>query len=392
MFKKELLWIDNIALIDIWSYKIKIAKCSFKKWEIEIISYAEKRQEQDIIVNWEISDISLLCENIKIALKKVDPKNEIKQIIINSVTSDIFLTSSKVIYEREKFIDKLKKEEIFRIVKEKEIECLEKGLKYIKSKTPYIKDDLRILLSNINNILIDNKEVSDLFWKTWKTINLSFTNIFIPNSKFEVVETIEKLLNKEIISIIPEEYSITKLFNQDKDIVVISIWNLSTYISIKKWYEVLWTTKINIWMNDLFKKIKEKKLIPTEKIIKDLDNDFFEEKEFFLAALKDCIIVGLQELVWWKICPSNFFITWWGWKSNFIKDFIINIDFPWNGIKMIKKTYFTSPDFNLSKKDKEKIWIDNFGLLSMIFVAYKMFYDEQTVIKDILKEVVNEIE
>jgi hypothetical protein len=43
-------------------------------------------------------------------------------------------------------------------------------------------------------------------------------------------------------------------------------------------------------MNDLFKKIKEKKIIPTEKIIKNIENNFLEEKEIFLETLKECII------------------------------------------------------------------------------------------------------
>jgi hypothetical protein len=43
-------------------------------------------------------------------------------------------------------------------------------------------------------------------------------------------------------------------------------------------------------MNDLFKKIKQKKIIPTEKIIKKIEKDFFEEKEVFLDTLKVCIV------------------------------------------------------------------------------------------------------
>jgi hypothetical protein len=44
-------------------------------------------------------------------------------------------------------------------------------------------------------------------------------------------------------------------------------------------------------MNDLFKKIKEKKIIPTEKIIKNIENEFHEEKKLFLETLKECLIV-----------------------------------------------------------------------------------------------------
>lgn len=392
MFKKELLWIDNIAIIDIWSYKIKVALCNFRKDEIEIKSYTEKRQEQDIILNWEIKDLKSLCENTKIALKKVDPKNTVKQIIINSVTPDIFISSSQVSYERKEIDLKIKKEEVFRIIKQKETECINIWVKNIKDKTPYHKEDLRLLLGNINSILIDWKKVMDIFWKTWKKIVLSITNIFIPNDKYEIIESIGKIINKEIISIIPEEYSITKLFDEKKELVVINIWNKHTIISIKKKDNIVFSTKISIWMNDLFKKIKDKKLIPTEKIIKNLEIDFEAERKVFLEALKDCIIAWLQELSAWKICPHKFFLTWWWWKSDFIREYIKKIDFEWNHIKMLKEVELIWSDFNLDEEEVEKIWTDNVNLLSMIFVAHKIFYDERTVVKDVLEEIVSEIE
>jgi Tfp pilus assembly PilM family ATPase len=92
MFEKKELWTNNIAIIDIWSYKIKIANCKFKKDEIDIVSYSEKRQEQNIFQNGEIVDLKLICENLKIAFKKVDPNNQIKKIIINSISFDTFLS------------------------------------------------------------------------------------------------------------------------------------------------------------------------------------------------------------------------------------------------------------------------------------------------------------
>lgn len=392
MFEKKELWTDNIAVIDIWSYKIKIANCKFKKNEIDIVSYSEKRQEQDIFLNWEIVDLKALCENLKIAFKKVDPNNGIKKIIINSISLDVFLSSNRWDFEREFREVKIKKEEIFHIIKQKEIECIEKAIKYIKSKTGCIKEDLKILSSNINQIFIDWVEVKDLYWKYWKDISISITNMFIPNGKFDVIEEIWRILWKEIITIIPQEYSITKLFDEETNVVVINIWNATTSISVKKSDEIIGTTKINIWMNDLFKNIKQKKIIPTEKIIRDIETQFFEEKEMFLETLKECIIAWLQDIVDWRVCPNKFFITWWWWKCSFIKEYLNKVDFVWNDIKLVKKIEFIEPDFSLDQNEIAKIWTDNINLLSMIFVAHKIFYDEKSIVKDILEEVVMELE
>ncbi len=392
MFEKKELWTDNIAIIDIWSYKIKIANCKFKKNEIDIVAYSEKRQEQDIFLNSEIVDLKALCENLKIAFKKVDPNNGIKKIIINSISLDVFLSSNRWDYKREFKEVKIKKEEIFHIIKEKEIECIEKAIKNIKSKTWYIKEDLKILSSNINHIFLDSVEVKDIYWKYWKDISISITNMFIPSNKFDIIEEIWKILWKEIITIIPQEYSITKLFDEETNVVVINIWNAGTSISVKKWGEIVWTTKISIWMNDLFKKIKETKIIPTEKIIRDIENNFLEEKEIFLETFKVCIIAWLQDIVDWRVCPNKFFITWWWWKCSFIKDYFKKIDYIWNDIKLVKKIEFIEPDFSLDQNEINKIWTDNINLLSMIFVAHKIFYDEKSIVKDILEEVVMELE
>lgn len=392
MFEKKELWTNNIAVIDIGSYKIKIANCKFKKNEIDIVSYSEKRQEQDIFQNWEIVDLKRICENLKIAFQKVDPNNQIKKIIINSISLEVFLSSNRWDFIRKFKDEKIKKEEIFHIIKEKETECIEKAFKNIKSKTGYVKEDLKILSSNINHIFIDSLQVKDLFWKTWKDISISITNMFIPSNKYELIEEIWKILWKEIITIIPEEYSITKLFDEQTDVVIINIWNATTSISVKKSDEIIWTTNINIWMNDLFKKIKEKKIIPTEKIIKNIETDFSYEKEIFLETLKECIIAGLQDIVDWRVCPNKFFITGGWWKCHFIKDYFKKIDFIWNDIKLVNSIDFVEPDFSLDKNEIEKIWTDNINLLSMIFVAHKIFYDERTIVKDILEEVVMELE
>lgn len=391
MFEKKELWTWNIAIIDIWSYKIKIANCKFKKDEIDIIWYAEKRQEQDLLVNWEIWDLKSICENLKIAFSKVDKENKIKKIILNSVTSDVFIFSNKIEIKREIKDKEISKEELFHIIKTTQGECIEKAVKNIKLKTWYIKDDLKIISSYINNISIDSIGVKDLLWKNWKNISISITNIFIPIDKYDIIEEVGKILWKEIITIIPEEYSISKIFDEDNDVVILNIWNSNTSISVKKSDEIIWSTKINIWMNDLFKKIKNKKIIPTEKIIRDIENNFSEEKDVFLETLKECLITWLQELLEWRVCPYKFYITWWWWKSQFIKNYFKTIDFTKSWIKMLKNIDFIDPDFSLNSNETEKIWTNNVNLLSMIFVAYKVFYDEKSIIWDMLKEVVDEL-
>jgi hypothetical protein len=66
--KKDILS-KTIAVVDIWSYKVRVSICNFKNNKLKLIWYWEKRQDSSCFSNWECEDIELLTENIKIAIK-----------------------------------------------------------------------------------------------------------------------------------------------------------------------------------------------------------------------------------------------------------------------------------------------------------------------------------
>ena len=96
-FKKTKINSKVITIIDLWSYKIRVAICEYNKNNIKLLGFAEKRQSiWDIIWN-NIENLENVCENLSIAISKAEKQANIKSefAIINSTFSATFLESTK---------------------------------------------------------------------------------------------------------------------------------------------------------------------------------------------------------------------------------------------------------------------------------------------------------
>ena len=179
---------------------------------------------------------------------------------------------------------------------------------------------MKLLISNITNILIDNKETKKLTWENPKEVNISLLNVFIPESKHETIKYIEKSINKNIINIIPSEFALTWLLEKIKDVVIIDLWNSHISITVKKHNNIIWVKKLSFGINDLIKQIRKNYNLTKNDIIESIeDNIFLPEKLKFLTIFKDILTITLEEILWKKVCPNDFFMLGW-WANKFIKN------------------------------------------------------------------------
>ena len=98
-FKKKKIESDILAIIDIWSYKIRVAICKFTSENIKLLGFSEKRQSNLDIINNEIKNLEWVCENISLALKKATEIANVKveKIALNPVFWNSFFHSKKKI-------------------------------------------------------------------------------------------------------------------------------------------------------------------------------------------------------------------------------------------------------------------------------------------------------
>jgi cell division ATPase FtsA len=320
-FKTKKIDSQTMAIIDLWSYKIRVAICEYRKKDkekqIKLLSFAEKRQSVWDINQNQINDLENVCENIKIAIEKAEKKANIKvnDFIINSTFSNSFLESSKINYKREKK-SQIDINELKKILKEVEKKSILSHIKKIEKKYLYSKQDLNLILNNFSNITINKEKTSSLLGLNWEQISFFITNVFISKSGNETLKYISKFINKNLIEIIPEEFSLTKLWEKNKNIVILNMWNTSSYIIIKdEDSNIIWSIKLEVWIEKLIEQIKENTWLTRSEIIKKIDRDDFakSEKKDFLEIYSFLIIQALKEILNNKICPNNFFIIGWWW-------------------------------------------------------------------------------
>ena len=398
-FTKRKIISEKIWIIDIWSYKIRVWICEYKKDSIDLIAFSEKRQSSDDIVNNEIKNLEWLCENIELALKKAEKEANIKvdKIVLNPVFSDSFIYSKNISYHREAPLKIIDDKELAHIISKVEEIALHSASKNIEKTSLYKRTDLEIITSNISEITLDRKVVDSPIEQTWENLSFHLLNIFITKSNFELINYIWSYLNKEVVKILPEEFCLAKIWEKDKDVVIINIWNSSSYITIRdKNWNIIWTVKIWVWIETLINNIQKKSDFSRAEIIKKIDRDdlFIEEKNEFLDIYSFLISEWLKDIMINKVCPSNFFIVWWWWNNDFLKNHFKKLN--WNKIwvKLAWNIKFIIPDVKKIWKIKNIENVlnkSNLNIISMILTFSKVMYHKNNIIEKHIKNAIDKI-
>lgn len=393
--KPQIIWI-----IDIWTYKIRVWICKIINRDVELIWYWEKRQDENYVVMQEIQNLEWVSENILQALKKAenDWNIEVEDIIINIPSPNLFFEFSKINYLREDTNTPINQKELYKIMDFTEKKSLKKHYKYIKEASGYKKNDIKLLISNISNVTIDNIATKKLINTNPKEINISFLNVFIPESKYEIIKYIEKSISKNILNIIPSEFAITWLFKKNNNLVIIDLWSSHMSIIVKKNWNIIWVKKLSFWINDLIKNIRKNYNLTKNDIIQSIDLDrFTHEKIEFLNIFKDILIITLEEILDKQVCPNDFFMIWW-WANKFIKNYINSTDFHESGLKIVWKISFICPsiDFLNTKIENNPEWLDsaksNINIFAIIKTTLDFIKKDKNNIEKTLKKVINKLE
>lgn len=386
----------KILVVDIWTYKVKVALCEYKNWEINLLSIAEKKQEASDIIWSEIANIEWVSNTVSQAISKAikDHNFNPKDIIINIPTSTIVSCWEKINYSRDKKNEEIDVNELDYIIWKVEKKALDLAKKEITKKTWFYDVDMKLITSSITDIMIDDLKVSNPMWFTWSNVNISTINIFIPSSRYNIINTISNYLSKNILSIIPLEFSIPKLLRNSEyaydDVLFIDIWNTKTSVIIQKKWVIIGFDRIEIWINDLIKNIKQKEKTTTIQIINTIDDNekYLEEKQQFLSVWEAWLIISMKEILWNNInIPNNVFLTGW-WDNNFLRNHIKNINLNEHMLHSVKPLDFIDIDFkndlgiswDINDLNKTNLWI-----LSMILSAKDIVDTKNNQVFQILK-------
>ena len=397
-FTREKINEKYIWIIDIWTYKIRVWICKILNREVELIWYWEKRQDIKDVSLHEIINLENVCHSIKQAINKaeIDAKRKVNDFFINIPTSNIFFQWTNINYARENN-DVINEGELFEIIKNIEKKAFEINYKKIKHKSGFNKEDLKLIISNISNIKLDNELSKKILWKNPKEININIFNIFITEKNYEIKKYISNNINKNIERIIPSEYALLWLFSERKDIIIIDIWNSHTSIIVKKDNNILWVQKLDFWINDLIKNIRDNYNLTRIEIINKINEDIFErEKAEFLDLFTDILTITLEDILKWEICPNDFCMLWW-WANKFIRDWMTNLNLNKNNLKIAKKINFICPkiDFIDENLTENIEWLDNtksnINIFALIKSSLEFIKKDKSLIERIIKKIIKDI-
>lgn len=402
-FIKSIFPSKKVWVIDIWSYKIKVAICELKYGSLDIIWYWEKRQDSQDIIYGEIWNIWWVCNSIEDAFKKASSQAwvSVNDIFINIPTRSIVWSSNNVNYKRKNKNQEIDLDELDHIIWKVESYSIEKAKKKIFQDTWYRDMDLKLITSSITKILIDNNKVSNPIWFTWEYVNISTINIFTPLSKYQLIQTIWNFLWKKVNSIIPMEFSIPKIFEKAwvifDDIIYLDIWSHRSRIIVQKSWIIHWFNMMDIWINDLIKLISSVSELTSSQIIERLDDkDFYlNEKNIFFDTWLSWFLIILREILIDEVVPHNIIVIWW-WNNIFLRDMIKSIDFSKHSLKSLKSielldnnkvldNIFSENDF--FNFDNTNIWI-----ASMILAWSEILNLKKDPVVDILKKIIKKID
>lgn len=325
--------------------------CDFSLGEITILWYWEKRQSRLDIINNEIANISWVCDTISQAIStaELEAGKKVDDVIINPFFSNTFFFSKKISHKRRDPSINTNKAEITYLIDKTQRIATHSLLSELSNKFGLKSQDIELILNSISYMSINGNKHTSLQNRSWEDITIELLNCYIPKNNSKIISDVIWYLGKNILHIIPEEYSLTKIDSTNKEMVFLNIGNTNTLLSIKDSNNLLLgSIKIETGIDDLIKIIAKRSKKDRSEIIKKLDRDdlFKEEKNNFLSIFTELLLSGLREIVWHRVCPHTFTLSGWWANNDFLREHLLKIDFSKEKIKVLKPLEIVTPDIN----------------------------------------------
>lgn len=398
-FITNLIKTKKITIVDIGTYIVRAMICELKEGKINVLGYGEKRQEIIDIIHWEIGNLEWVCNTIEEAISKASSQawQITKDIVLNAPTSIVVSEANTISYKRDNPNREIDIVELDHIIWKIEKLSIQKAEKNIEEKTWYKNLDMKLITSSITKITIDGQKITNPIWFKWENIVVSILNIFIPYSKYNNLQTIWNFLKKNLVSIIPLEFSISKLLEKSDyafdDVVYLDIGNIRTTIVVQIGWSIVWLSRMEMGIDDLIRSLSVKYNIPKIKITKEIDDDKYTfEKQEFADIWWDWVITALGDISSSEIIPHKFFLTGW-WDNDFLRKTFKNINLNKYHLKTMKPIEILDIDLsNIDINCKEEIFCkSNLWLLSQVLATKEILNLKKDPLVEILKWVVKKI-
>jgi cell division ATPase FtsA len=312
---------ESFLVIDIWSYLLKVMVCKIVQGSIVIEHTFTRRQSRKNMYAGDISDLLGITQSIEDGLRHLpDISLELpkKAVFLLHPQESIF-DSFGFNYVRSTPNNPITMEEIDKMVGQTEGRALQQLQGRILERIEGSDADMRIASTCLTSLSIDGQKVTNPLGFTGKNIKLQLLNIFVPQSRTQALMSIARMLNLEVISLIPAGIALSKLFENQQQwqdaLCLVDFWYSKTVVTAIYNGELLGTNTIPYGTKNLEDALAQANpylsVIQIEAMVSNLERHWEQSKESitpFFFVLFDLVRLALEDIKK-DFSPRSFYIT-----------------------------------------------------------------------------------
>ena len=209
----------GVLIVDIGTEVVKSLVCRVDAQEgkMRINGFGKQKQRLGDMYNGGIIDIENVMHNVRRAVEDAEKQAKMRteQIVLGIAGELVKGTTITVEYERERPDDKITLSELRNLVHKVQWRAYEKARKELSFETGYSEVEVKLVHSSLVDIRIDSYRVANPIGFKGRHVQVSIFNAFAPLVHFESLVAIAEGLERELLSVIVEPYSVSRCFEME---------------------------------------------------------------------------------------------------------------------------------------------------------------------------------
>ena len=201
------------TVLDIGTEFVKALVCEAQGKEVHILGRGRRRQNPGEMESGTITDIAGVIEHCHEAMRDAERMAGIapQQLMLGVAGELIKGATSRITYKRRDPSSKIHQEELKNIIHKVQWKAFEKVRSDLAYETGFNEIDVKLVHAAIVDTRIDSYKVSNPIGFQGRELTMSVFNAFSPLIHFGALQTVSAELDRELLAIMAEPYSVGRL-------------------------------------------------------------------------------------------------------------------------------------------------------------------------------------
>lgn len=209
----------GVLIVDIGTELVKALVCRVdaEAGKMRIYGVGKQKQRLGDMYNGGIIDIENVMNNVRRAVQEAEQQAKMRtqQVVLGIAGELVKGTTITVEYERERPDDTITLSELRNLVHKVQWRAYERARKELSFETGYSEVEVKLVHSSLVDIRIDSYRVANPIGFKGRHVQVGIFNAFAPLVHFESLVAIAEGLQRELLSVIVEPYSVSRCFEME---------------------------------------------------------------------------------------------------------------------------------------------------------------------------------